>query len=62
MLCVKALGYNGDGWFEVRKQMVTEANKNQRFYARLQGGKNGFKSMVEALEVEIKETEIGRSK
>jgi hypothetical protein len=60
--CVaKALGYKEDGWSRFRNKMLNEAKENRRVYSRLMGGKAGFNSMINAVEVESKLTSISES-
>jgi hypothetical protein len=60
--CVaKALGYEEDGWFQVRNEMLKEAKENRRVYSKLQGGEARMKSMIAGVEVESKVTKIVES-
>jgi hypothetical protein len=54
----KALGYQEDGWFQVRIEMIEEATKNQRVYSRFQGGTKAMASVINTLMVETKNTTI----
>ncbi|POV94895.1 hypothetical protein PSTT_16587 [Puccinia striiformis] len=61
--CVaKALGYEDDGWFRVRQEMVKEIVGNKELYMKLQGGEQELKRIVEGLQVKSKKTKIDPSK
>jgi hypothetical protein len=58
----KALGYNRDGWFQVRKELVKEASNNKRLYSREQGGEKAMNKILNKINVESKKTKILESK
>jgi hypothetical protein len=61
--CVaKALGYEEDGWFRVRNEMLNKAKEKRRVYSRLMGDEAGFNSMINAVEVKSKDANIEESK
>jgi uncharacterized cysteine cluster protein YcgN (CxxCxxCC family) len=61
--CVaKALGYEEDGWFRVRNEMLNKAKEKRRVYSRLMGDEAGFNSMINAVEVKSKDADIEESK
>ncbi|OAV88442.1 hypothetical protein PTTG_29024 [Puccinia triticina 1-1 BBBD Race 1] len=57
-----ALGYEEDGWFRVRTEMIKEATDYKNVYTKLQGGKGPMKTALEGLQVECKESAIGPNK
>ena len=54
----KSLGYNKDGWFQVREDLAKEASKNKCLYSREQGGEAAMRKLIEDIHVESKESEI----
>ncbi|KNE96692.1 hypothetical protein PSTG_10095 [Puccinia striiformis f. sp. tritici PST-78] len=61
--CVaKALGYNDDGWFRVRREMIKEITENKASYAKQQGGEQEVTRIVEGLQVKTKKSKITLSK
>ncbi|KNE92480.1 hypothetical protein PSTG_14141 [Puccinia striiformis f. sp. tritici PST-78] len=61
--CVaKALGYNDNGWFRVRREMIKEITENKASYAKQQGGEQEVTRIVEGLQVKTKKSKITLSK
>ncbi|OAV85013.1 hypothetical protein PTTG_30869, partial [Puccinia triticina 1-1 BBBD Race 1] len=57
--CVaKALGYNEDGWFRVREEMLKEASEYRAVYTKLQGSNDVMTKILERIKVETKEMDI----
>ncbi|KAI7957320.1 hypothetical protein MJO28_004415 [Puccinia striiformis f. sp. tritici] len=61
--CVaKALGYNDDGWFRARREMIKEITENKASYEKQQGGEQEVTRIVEGLQVKTKKSKITLSK
>ena len=58
----KDLGYQEDGCFRVRKEMLKEATEYQAVYFKLQGGNKPMKTIVQNLQVEKGETRVKPNK
>ncbi|KAI7933256.1 hypothetical protein MJO29_016940 [Puccinia striiformis f. sp. tritici] len=61
--CVaKGVGYEDDGWFRVRQEMLKEISDHRELYLKLQGGEEELTRIIEGLQVKSKKTRIIPSK
>ncbi|OAV91944.1 hypothetical protein PTTG_07393, partial [Puccinia triticina 1-1 BBBD Race 1] len=61
--CVaKAVGYNKDGWFQVRKEMVKEILAKKDLYSKLQVKGKIINKIVAGLNMKTLKTKAGRTK
>jgi hypothetical protein len=58
----KALGYNDDGWLQVRNKMVEEVAGNIEAYTRMQGGKQSVKTIINKIKAKSLKTKIMKGK
>jgi histone-lysine N-methyltransferase SETD2 len=54
----KSLGYNADGWFQVREELVKEAKENIWLHSRAQGGEVEMRKIINNIEVASIESDI----
>lgn len=58
----KALGYDDDGWFQVRREMLEYAQSHRSNYERMLGGSRGFEKLVTSLSVKKLSDKAPRAK
>ncbi|OAV86733.1 hypothetical protein PTTG_29752 [Puccinia triticina 1-1 BBBD Race 1] len=58
----RALGYDNEGCYRVREEMIEEISKNKNTYTKLLGGANKLAKVVDGLKVGEKKGPVGPSK
>jgi hypothetical protein len=54
----RALGYDKDGWLQVRNEILEDILQNKAVYTKLQGGKKLVDTIIEGLKVESLKSKI----
>jgi hypothetical protein len=54
----RALGYDKDGWLQVRNEILEDILQNKAVYTKLQGGKKLVDKIIEGLKVESLKSKI----